>query len=341
MTEENALRFYDVRKEPFKIYGLYKPETEPVFRRMPRQIAEAVSESLVQLNDNTAGGRIRFSTDSRHIAIKAVVSAEKSSNMSVGGTCGFDLYEDIDCKSSYVHTFLPIWDFEKAFRTVISFPDAKKRSFTLYFPLYCCVESLYVGLEEGAGVWQGEEYHYKTPVLYYGSSITQGGCASRPGNCYQALISRRLNCDYINLGFSGNAKAEDVIVDYMAGLNYSIFVLDYDHNAPTIEHLENTHCRAYKKIRAKRADAPIIFISRPNFDYKNEDDIRRRETVYSTYQFASRNGDKNVYFIDGESLFGGEDRDCCTVDGVHPNDLGFYRMADIIGAVVGRLLSQL
>ena len=81
------------------------------------------------------------------------------------------------------------------------------------------------------------EYRIKKPVVYYGSSITQGGCASKPGSSYESILSRRFDCDYINLGFSGTAKGEDEIVDYIKGLEMSVFVMDYDHNAPTTEHL--------------------------------------------------------------------------------------------------------
>lgn len=174
--------------------------------------------------------------------------------------------------------------------------------------------------------------------MYYGSSITQGGCASRPGNSYPAIISRMLNCDYINFGFSGNAKGEDIIVEYMASLNMSVFVCDYDHNTPSTEHLLNTHERLYKKIREGNPELPIVFISKPDFDSNVPLNIQRRNIIYSTYINAINNGDKNVYFIDGESLFKSEGRDSCTVDGCHPNDLGFMRMAETIGYMIKKLI---
>ena len=200
------------------------------------------------------------------------------------------------------------------------------------------MSALYVGLEASAQLSPGSAYRHKKPVLYYGSSITQGGCASRPGNSYQAIISRRYDCDFLNFGFSGNARGEETFMEYLAQLDYSIFVLDYDHNAPSAGHLEATHRRAYDIIRRHQPNKPVILISKPDFLFHRPEDRARRSIIYSTYLEAVRAGDQNVFFLDGYSLFGGEGRDGCTVDGCHPNDLGFYRMADVIGALVGRLL---
>ena len=118
----------------------------------------------------------------------------------------------------------------------------------------------------------------------------------------------------------------------------SIFVLDYDHNAPTIEHLRNTHESFFNIIRNKKPSLPIILLSKPDFSDYSFDKLHRRNIIYTTYMNAVEKGDKNVYFIDGRSLFGDEYRDCCTVDGCHPNDLGFLRMAQVIGRMVKELI---
>jgi hypothetical protein len=234
---------------------------------------------------------------------------------------------------------MPPIDMTDGYEAIVHFPNNEIREITINFPLYCPLDDLYIGLQTDCILEEGCEYKYTKPVLYYGSSITQGGCASRPGNSYEAIISRRLDCDYINFGFSGNAKGEDAIVNYMSGLDMSIFVCDYDHNAPDATHLANTHNKLYKKIREKNSELPIILISKPDFDDNPTEAIKRRNIIYNTYINAIKNGDENIYFIDGQSLFNGEDRDSCTVDGCHPNDLGFMRMANVIGGFVQKVIS--
>ena len=170
------------------------------------------------------------------------------------------------------------------------------------------------------------EYAVEKPVVYYGSSITQGGCASRPGNAYQNIQSRLLDFDHINLGFSGSAKAEDAMIDYIAGLEMSAFVYDYDHNAPTAEYLAQTHERMFKRIRAAHPDLPILLLSRPQPNMLNPDDIERLRIVTQSYENAIATGDQNVYFIPGPVLMESVKNEGL-VDGVHPNDAGFVSMA--------------
>ena len=118
----------------------------------------------------------------------------------------------------------------------------------------------------------------------------------------------------------------------------SAFVLDYDHNAPDVEHLQSTHEAFYQRIRRQQPTLPILLVGRPDFYMHKQDDSQRRDVILTTYRNALQNGDSNVYFLDGHSLFEGDERDACTVDGKHPNDLGFHRMASVIGSVIGTLL---
>lgn len=117
-----------------------------------------------------------------------------------------------------------------------------------------------------------------------------------------------------------------------------VLVYDYDHNAPSPDYLAETHERLYNTFRSKQPLTPIIMISKPDFDSANGVDRRRRAIIMETYLNALKRQDENVYFIDGETLFGLENRDCCTVDGCHPNDLGFERMATAIGRVLEKIL---
>lgn len=333
------LCLYDIRFAPFDIYGLYKAKEESVFKRLPDDVAESTSHEVSVLARNTAGGRVRFTTDSSYIAIKAVMpNITHFPHMALAGTAGFDLYEDMGGKGIYKGTFMPPIEMTNGYESIIAFPNRALRSVTIHFPLYSDVSSLYIGLQSGATLDHGAKYAYEKPILYYGSSITQGGCASRPGNCYQNIISAKLNCDHINLGFSGSAKAENAIVSYMSTLDFSIFVSDYDHNAPSAEYLKSTHEKMFLKIRETHPVIPVIFISKPDFDADVKQNIIRRNVIYQTFMNALNCGDNNVFFIDGERLFKDDNRDVCTVDGCHPNDAGFVRMAEVIAHTIDQIL---
>ena len=119
------------------------------------------------------------------------------------------------------------------------------------------------------------------------------------------------------------------------------FVSDYDHKAPTPEHLEATHKKLYDAIREKHPNVPYIMISRPTVHYMSDDAIRRRSIIYQTYREAYESGDRNVYFIDGFSLFDDDLDGSCTIDGCHPTDLGFSKMARKIGAVLDYALRRI
>ena len=305
---ENALGlknvvWLDVKDAPFRIHGLWRTEKGKSFLRMPEEVAAAANDGVNWLNHHTAGGRIRFRTDSPVIAIKAVMPDNATMpHITMLGQSGFDLYASDAGNYAYAGSFMP-GGRDHGYSTYRQ-TDGKMHTYTV-----------------------------EVPVVYYGSSITQGGCASRPGNAYQAMISRRLDADFINLGFSGSARGEQAISDYLASLDASVFVCDYDHNAPSADHLEATHRPLYETYRAARPSTPVVFVSKPDFHPGTEDE-RRREIILSTYRYALDSGDKKVLFVDGAHLFDGEFADSCTVDGCHPNDLGFFRMAQKIGDAV-------
>ncbi len=341
--DEAGMAFYDIRKSPFEVYGFYNYKTESVFRRLPDDVAERVSENVRKLAKNTAGGRVRFSTDSDVIAIKAVMpSICRLAQCSLVGFGGFDLYVDEPKHgiSRFHRAFIPPFGAKGEYEAEVRFNSRKLRYITINFPPYSSVTELLVGIKDDAVLGEGAKYRKVAPILYYGSSITQGGFVSRPGNGYQNMICRRNNIDFINFGFSGSGKAEDAIVEYMAGLEISAFVCDYDHNAPDVEHLENTHYKMYEKIRESHPTIPYIMISKPDFDSNYVTSIPRRNVIFDSYRRARDNGDLNVYYIDGASIFRGPFEDSCTVDGTHPNDLGFSYMADAIEAELKRALTQ-
>lgn len=331
--------WFDAKTAPFQIHGLAVHTKGDRFRRMPQPIADQTNDGVAYLNTNTAGGRVRFRTNSPYIAIKSVMPDNGTMpHITMTGQSGFDLYRSDAGTYAYAGSFIPgnrNHGYESQKPT-----DAAWHTYTINMPLYDPVEELYIGLSTTAEVEPPEPYTYEKPVLYYGSSITQGGCASRPGNAYQAMISRKLDGDFLNLGFSGSGRGEQTICDYMATLDPLVFVSDYDHNAPTAEHLEATHYNMYETFRKSHPTTPYIMVSKPDF-HPGTADESRRAVILASYEKAVANGDKHVYFVDGAHLFDGEFRDSCTVDGCHPNDLGFYRMAVVIGAAVEQAIREM
>lgn len=325
--DKKDIRFYSVDEKPFNIYGVFKENGK--YRRMPECVAKKVSEGVYELHTNTAGGRVRFVTDSSYVAINADMDIlYKMPHFAFTGSMGFDLYAD----DKYIKTFVPPCDMENGYESVIEFGTNKQREITINFPLYSDVKELYIGVEENSALSAATPYKNTKPIVYYGSSITQGGCASRPGTSYESIISRRFNYDFINLGFSGSAKAEDEMIDYIKKLDMSLFVYDYDHNAPSEEHLMKTHEKMFKAVRKENPSLPIIIMSRPKF-YLTDEEERRLNIIEATYNNAVSAGDKNVYFINGRKL-----TELCenegTVDNCHPTDFGFASMAKAVGDVI-------
>ena len=290
------------------------------------------------LHTNGAGGRVRFITDSPYVAIKTEYEPNKMSHMALTGSSGFDMYEDINDESRYLGTFKTPWDVENGYESVVDFPERRERCVTINFPLYSTVYKLYVGLQEGSVLKAAPDYKIKRPVVFYGSSITQGGCASRPGNSYQSLLSRQFGFDYINLGFSGNAKGEQEMADYIKMLDMSVFVYDYDWNAPNPEHLEKTHSRMFKTIRSAQPELPIIIMAQPTY-YLAPIREERRKIIENTYLEAKNQGDKNVYFLDGPKLMALV-KDDGTVDGIHPTNSGFFSMAHAIAPILETVFAK-
>ena len=326
--EHENLTWKNILEAPFSIHGLTVHEGSS-FLRVPDEVSKIVSDGVHALSSHTAGGRVRFRTDSKRIAVRFTpLNSGYMNHMPLTGSAGIDAY----INGSFVGIYRPQNDKGETYEGILNAPEGLN-SIELNLPLYNGVTSVFVGLETGSTLLEPLPYAIEKPIVYYGSSITQGGCASRPGNSYQGHIERWLDADYINLGFSGNAKGETVMAKYIAGLDMSCFVMDYDHNAGSPEFLEATHEPFFKLIREAHPKLPVVFVTRPDHRF-DADSIKRKAVVLKTYSNAIEAGDKHVYFVNGERLFGEEDFDACTVDTSHPNDLGFYRMAkEIVVAI--------
>ena len=300
--------------------------------RLPEDVINKVKEEagnlgVYNLAHCPAGVRIRFKTNSPYIAVKSICEADAN------GYFSFDLYERVGFAFKHIKNLAGHGNASN-FENFVNVGMGELKEYEIQLPILTCVNDVYIGLEEGSTIEKPSDYYYKYPVAFYGSSITHGAASSRPGNAYNAIISRRLCADYINFGFSGNAKGEKAMAEYIANLKMSAFVLDYDHNAPTVEHLEATHERFFKIVREANPNLPIVMVTRPNTQGNMLTDAKRRQIVFKTYLNAKEAGDNNVYFVDGSSFLLSDTADTQIVDQCHPSDGGFLRMAEVIGAVV-------
>lgn len=218
--------WYDVKKAPFALHGFYNPLSEPFYRRLPQDIAEATSAGVDTLSRESAGGRVRFSTDSPYIAIRAKYrSVGRAPHITLVSSAGFDLYVDGEFGSRYIREFRPPYDIADTYCSLVHLSDNKLRSYTINFPTHSVVESLEVGIRPGAVLDKPVQYRDLLPVIFYGSSIVHGTASTHPGATYPAIISRDLNIDFINMGFSGNAMGEQVLAEWLSKLPMSVFVL--------------------------------------------------------------------------------------------------------------------
>ena len=347
------LVWHSVLVSPFALYGATYSEEEGLFRRLPKAVAEATSPGVAHLSKNTAGVRVRFTTDSPYIAVHVEEEFEEPfSHMTVVGKCGVSIFAD----GAFVKTVMPSYrqivggdpkvggTGEVSFDGMVS-PYGKGGApylVEIFFPLYSTVKRFFVGLKKDALLEAPKPYTHTVPVLFYGSSITQGGCACKSGDDYINRLSRMLDTDYVNLGFSGNAKAEAPMVEYLSEQNPSVFVMDYDHNAPTAEHLKKTHYALYDAFRKKHPETPIIMMLMPTIaGYETRPwYAARRAEIFASYERALASGDKNVYLIDCYGTFGEAIRgECGTVDDCHPDSLGFLRMAEAVYPLLNKLLN--
>ena len=334
--ESEDLVWKSIHEEPFEIRGLAVHEGER-FCRLPLDLLKSCSEGINVLAWHTAGARVRFTLKkATRLAIRCEsLNSGMMSHMPLTGSAGVDLYVNGEFRQAIRPADSHGGYFEGETKIKVRTAHVE-----INLPLYNGIKNLFIGVEKDAVLDAPKPYRIDVPIVYYGSSITQGGCASRPGNSYEGFLSRRLKADHINLGFSGSAKGEEEMANYIAGLHMSAFVFDYDHNAPTVEHLKNTHERFFKIIRAAQPTLPIILVPKPDCDNDPADSARREAVIRETYANAIKAGDENVYIVDGKKLFGLTERDACTVDRTHPNDIGFYRMAAAIYPVLKQALRR-
>lgn len=335
------MRRIGLHTDGVKVFGAPRFELNGTFERVPPELYDAMP--LLRdwhLGKRCPGARVAFNTNSRKVTVH--IDFEKISadvGMSIFACQSANVYIGSRQTAPLAGLVVPPASYAEAWEERTFDKSDEAQDVTVWLPRNEVIKDIWFEVEDDATVTAPEPYKYPVPVVFYGSSITEGGCCSRLTNAYNAIISRRLDMDYINMGFSGSAKGETEMADYLCTLKMSALVMDYDYNAPDAEHLRRTHEPFFKRIREKLPDLPILMLSCPNPEYRDSGD-ERRAIVRATYENAVAAGDKHVWYIDGITLFGDKDRDMCITDCTHPTDLGFYRMAEVIEPVIKEMLES-
>jgi lysophospholipase L1-like esterase len=330
-TQGEQLTYTGILSGVFEISGFPWSESTGPFCRLDKNTLAESSEGIRRLATHTSGGILRFASNSPLLGVKVeLTSGEDMSHMPRSGSSGIDIYIGKGAKKTFYKTAMPETCGQTEYEVLYKDYRGGLNEWTINFPLYNGIKNIQIGLSPDSVFLRSSPYTIKKPIVFYGSSITQGACASRPGNAYTHLLCRWLDAGMVNLGFSGGASGDEAMAHLIASLQMSLFVMDYDHNAPDVKHLEATHEKFFKIIRNSQPGLPVIIITRPDTDFEPAACTERRNMIYRTYANAVDNGDMNVFFIDGKNLFGIDNRDACTVDECHPNDLGFMRMAEFI-----------
>ena len=306
---------------PPSLLGKATESTLTRYERLPDSLQNISRKPLWDLGRNSAGLAVRFRSNSTSISAKWEVRNNMSMNhMTPTGIKGLDLY----CLQGKV---------SKA--TIVSNMLPEEREYLLYLSLYDGVTSLSIGVDSLSAITPPavDLPKREKPVVFYGTSILQGGCASRPGMAHTNILERWLNRECINLGFSGNALLDLEIADVIAGVDASMFVLDFVPNA-TVEQMRERADKFYTTIRSKHPDTPVLFVEDPLFTHSPFDtriakEVKgKNETLNAFFRSLKQRGEKNIYFLASRDIIGHDGE--ATVDGIHFTDLGFMRYAEIL-----------
>jgi lysophospholipase L1-like esterase len=352
------LLWHNPQDAPFQLSGFGWLNEERLLRRLPYNPPKPLPPIVDELAWCTVGGQLRFISDTDVLDIRVKLrtpfgmdcapppSPYGFDHMAQTGISGFDLYLGEPGKEHfYGVTRFAFGTGEYACR-LLNRAGREPLSFILNFPLFNGVEELHIGIRAGAMLAAPPPYRVDAPVVIYGTSITHGGCASRPGTCFTNVLSRRLNVPFVNLGFSGSGQGEPEVAEAVATINKaSLFILDYQENSG--ERIDRTLPGFITALRARHPDTPILVVSGIRYgkqSLRSESAIWKSNKQCRAYQrklveTLRAAGDMKIHYFDGVRLFG-RDYDECTVDGVHPNDLGFFKMATALAPVIQTLLGD-
>jgi hypothetical protein len=321
-------------------------ETKAPYDRLPAKAEGKVRGAVWSLSRNSAGMHVRFVTDARTIQARWAVTSSRLAmpHMAATGVSGLDLY--VKTESDQWRWLAVAQPKEQTNQvTLASNLPPGRREYLLYLPLYNGTQFVELGVPAGAKLSKAGEWGRgeRKPILFYGTSILHGACASRPGMVHSAILGRRFNYPHINLGFSGNGKMEPEMADLFAELDPSVYVLDCLPNMTAAEVTERTEPFVHK-LRASRPLTPIVLVEDRTYadsfliTSKHERNETSRVALKAAFERLKKSGMKNLHYIQGENLLGNDGEG--TVDSSHPNDLGFMRQADAFAKVLGPLLKK-
>lgn len=339
LESNDEFDWYDAAQMPLQGLG-WRGESDD-FCRVPNRAKGVVRDAIWELSRHSTGVSLDFTTDAKSISVRWTLRNEELAmpHMPATGVSGVDLYALRDGKWRWFSVGIPSGEDSEA--VLATDLDGEMREYRLYLPLYNGVSSVHIGVTHGAVFSAGSSAsESKKPICFYGSSIVHGGCASRPGMAYPAILSRRLNYPAINFGFSGNGHSEPEVADLLAELDPEVYVLDTLPNMNPDMIRENLGA-LIEKLRAARPQTPIVLVEnvRPEgafwqqkfLEYEQNNNAAARPIFDALHA-----SDANLHLVSRVDLFG-DDGDA-TVDGIHPTDLGFLRMADAIAPTLEALL---
>lgn len=339
------MQWHNATDPAFHVSGLpWWEENERQFIRLPLRAREQVRPDIWRLAQMPSGARVRFRSNTTSLAVRvAHGGVVQMWNMAATGHSGIDLYVGESGSEVYWTTSMPSTT-ESAYESIL-FEDLtpEEREFTLYLPTYNSLVGLEIGLSASASLSPPTPFALAKPVVFYGSSITQSGCATRPGNGYVPMLGRQLNLNVVNQGYSGNGLGEPEVAQFLAEIDPACFVLDFHVNVPTVEGLREVYLPFYRTLRAAHPDTPILMVSmleQPKERFLpaiREKRLGQTRVIRDAFETAIQEGDRNVTFCNGAWLI---DNTCegAFVDSLHPNDLGFANMAERLAPILRSIL---
>lgn len=343
-AEKNAV-WRNLATLPLEGKGWPDSATKHRYDRLPAKAEGIVRAPVWSLSHDSAGMRYRFVSDAPFIRARWRVRKGDRlalSHMAATGVSGVDLY----VRDAGEWRFLSVGRPEAASneKTLVRGMPKGSREYLLYLPLYNGIESIEIGVPEGASFSAAPaRYEGRKPVVFYGTSILQGGCASRPGMAYPSIVGRELDWPTVNLGFSGNGKTEPELAQLLTELEPAAYVLDSLPNLDVAQVKERVE-PFIRALRAKHPTVPLVLVENVQYTDIGYLEPRRLKVAeantFLRQLFAKLKvaGDKRLYYVSAAALLGGDGED--TVDGTHPTDLGFKRMAEGIAPVIRTALRE-